>query len=231
MRVVAAIAAMVVVALIGCAPASAAPPVPGCGDFGATSDAAQTCRLHAEATDFSVDMTFPGDYADPQPMLGYLAGQRDEFLGYVQSSRPQSRPALYQLAITSAVFRSGPPASGTQSVVLWAAQDVGAHPVTSVKTFTYDLGRHRPVTFDTLFTPGSAPLDVVYPAVRQQLQQSMGAQALPQLRGGLDPATYQNFAITDQAVIFYFGQNQLLGQNEGPLQAAVPRNELAPLLA
>ena len=42
---------------------------------------------------------------------------------------------------------------------------------------------------------------------------------------------YQNFAITDDALIFFFGQGQWLGEDTGPQQVSVPRTELASLLA
>ncbi len=49
--------------------------------------------------------------------------------------------------------------------------------------------------------------------------------------GDVDDATFQNFALTDDAVIFYFGQGQLLGHPQGPLEVSVPRTELASVLA
>ncbi|WP_059017311.1 esterase [Mycobacterium sp. M26] len=224
-RGLAALGAIVAAAMIGCPPAAAAP---ACGDFGATPDTGQTCQLHTDGTGYTVDIRFPADYPDSAPLLSYLATQRTQFLDYVASFPPVDRPMPYELSITSTVYRSGTPDAGTESVVVRVGQDVGAHPVSSVRTFSYDLGAQRPITFDTLFTPGSQPLDIIYPLVRRQFEQTMGGQPV---RGGLDPETYQNFAITDDAVVFYFDQDQLFGQNEGPLQVSVPRADLAAVLA
>ena len=47
----------------------------------------------------------------------------------------------------------------------------------------------------------------------------------------LDEKAYRNFAITDDAVIFFFGQNQVVPDNAGPHKVAVPRSELASMLA
>ena len=47
----------------------------------------------------------------------------------------------------------------------------------------------------------------------------------------LTTKTYQAFAITDDAVVFFFGQNQVITDNNGPHKITVPRSELAPLLA
>jgi hypothetical protein len=46
------------------------------------------------------------------------------------------------------------------------------------------------------------------------------------------PSDFRNFALTDDSVIFFFGEGQLVSaDNTGPRQMSVPRRELAPLLA
>ena len=40
---------------------------------------------------------------------------------------------------------------------------------------------------------------------------------------GLDPANYQNFALTDDSVIFFFSQGEMFAESAGPVQASVPR--------
>ena len=46
---------------------------------------------------------------------------------------------------------------------------------------------------------------------------------MPQPDGGLDVNTYQNFAITDDAVIFVFGEGQVGEVGGPPLEVPVPR--------
>jgi hypothetical protein len=107
----------------------------------------------------------------------------------------------------------------------------GAHPQTWYKTFNYNVATRAPITFDTLFKPGTKPLDVIFPIVQGELQKQSGVeQAIPP-SVGLDPAHYQNFAITDDSVIFFFGQGELLAEAAGATQANVTRAALAPLLA
>jgi hypothetical protein len=48
---------------------------------------------------------------------------------------------------------------------------------------------------------------------------------------GLDPTNYQNFAVTNDELIFFFSQGELLAESAGPVQATVPRAAVAPLLA
>ena len=46
---------------------------------------------------------------------------------------------------------------------------------------------------------------------------------------GLDPSHYQNFAITDDQLIFYFAQGEMLPAFAGATQAQVPRSAIPPL--
>ena len=216
------IGAVALAGVVGCGPAAADPL--SCADFGGTVDADQVCHSRTDTAGYTIAVSYPVDYPDVQAVTAYLTQQRDQLVDYAQKFPPRDRPAPYQLAVSAKEYRSGSPATGTQSVVLRVGRDVGAHPMTSVKAFNYDLGKQAPITFDTVFKPGA--VDVIYSAVRREL--SPGAGTAP--RGGRDAATYQNFAITDDAVIFFFDQDQLFGQNEGPLQATVPRADLNPFL-
>ena len=116
-------------------------------------------------------------------------------------------------------------------MVLEMSQDANPHPVYWYKTFNYDLDAQAPITLDTLFKPGMEPLDVVYPAVRHELEKRWQAEVLASMLGPVDDATFENFALTDDAVIFFIGQGQLLGHPEGPVEVSVPRAELASSLA
>ena len=126
---------------------------------------------------------------------------------------------------TGTAYRSGTPASGTQSLVFRIANDTGAanegRPATSYTAFNYDLGKGAPITFDTLFKPGTKPVDV------QHELEKRGVAVLPSFND-FGVHGYQNFAITDDAVIFFFDHDFL---HEGPGKVSVPRTELASLLA
>ena len=101
---------------------------------------------------------------------------------------------------TSEQHSSGQPPHNTRSVVLKFFQDLGGtHPSTWYKAFNYNLGTKQPITFDTLFAPGTTPLDSIFPIVQRELerQSALGAAILPST--GHDPSHYQNFAITDDA--------------------------------
>jgi Protein of unknown function (DUF3298) len=91
------------------------------------------------------------------------------------------------------------------------------------------VGRPTPITFDTLFKPGTKPLDVLNPIVEREVEKHGGPG--PLTLGDLGVRAYQNFAITDDAVIFFFNQEGLLPHEDGPLEVSVPRAELASLMA
>jgi hypothetical protein len=46
-----------------------------------------------------------------------------------------------------------------------------------------------------------------------------------------DPANYQNFAIVNDGVIFFFDQGVLLPESVGALQVLVPRSAIDPMIA
>jgi hypothetical protein len=140
---------------------------------------------------------------------------------------PQHRQP-YLLAIAGTAYRSGTPEAGTRSVVLAMNSDFGAHPVSSFKAFDYDLTKRAPITFDTLFKPGSNPLQVLSPIVKRELEKRGVTVEAPFDHPGVD--AYQNFAVTDGAVIFFFAQGEMLPQVAGPQRVSVPRTEIESLL-
>ena len=184
---------------------------------------------HANST-YTLDITFPNDYPDQQALTAYLTQARDGFVNV--SEMPGSYNLPYELDAKGTGYRTDSPTGGTRSVVFTMWQNVGgAHPQTWYKSFNWDLGKKAPITFDTLFKPGTKPLDVIYPAVEQYIQKQQGLiDGIPP-SVGLDPAKYQNFALTDDSLIFFFGQGELFAESAGPVEASVPRATLAPLLA
>lgn len=200
-----------------------------CTDLGGTVNVDQICQVHTANATYALDYTFPVGYPDQQAVAAYLIQTRDGFVNV--SDMPGSRDQPYVLDARGTAYSSGTPAH-TQSLVFEVYQNVGgAHPQTWYKAFNYNLATRAPINFDTLFKPGSKPLDVVFPIVQRELQKQSGVeQAIPPSIG-LDPVHYQNFAITDDSVIFFFGQGELLPETAGASQASVPRSAVAALLA
>ena len=207
-------------------PAAAAPP--SCADLGGALEGGQMCRIRATGPTYTLNLVFPADYPDEQALTDYVAQNRDGFVNVAQSSGSRDQP--YQLEATTEQHASGQPPHNTRSVVLKFFQDLGgAHPSIWYKAFNYNLGTKQPITFDNLFAPGTAPLDSIFPIVQRDLarQTPLGAAILPST--GHDPTHYQNFAITDDQLIFYFAPGEILPAFAGPVQADVPRNAIPPL--
>jgi Protein of unknown function (DUF3298) len=214
--------------LLGCVVGWPAAATPSCASLGGTIEAAQICHVHTSSPIYTLDMNFPLDYPDQQALTDYITQNRDGFVNVVQSSGRRDQP--YQMDATTEQHAAGQPSRRTRSVVLKFFQDVGgAHPSTWYKSFNYDFGTSQPITFDTLFAPNPNPLINIFPIVQRDLerQTGLGVAILPS--SGLDSSHYQNFAITDDQLIFYFAQGEILPQFAGATQAQVPRNAIPPL--
>jgi uncharacterized protein DUF3298 len=201
-----------------------------CDDLGGTVGHDQICTVHTANSTYTMDLSFPNDYPDQQALTAYLTQARDGFVNV--SEMPGSYNLPYELDAKGTGYRTDTPTGGTRNVVFTMWQNVGGvHPQTWYKSFNWDLGKKAPITFDTLFKPGTKPLDVIYPAVEQYLQKQQGLiDGIPP-SVGLDPAKYQNFALTDDSLLFFFGQGELLAESAGPIEASVPRATVASLLA
>ena len=201
-----------------------------CADLGGVVGNDQICRVHAANSTYTLDMSFPDDYPDQAPLTAYLTQARDGFVNVAEM--PGSYNLPYQLDAKGVGYRAGPATGGTRSVVFTVWQNVGGvHPQTFYQAFNWDVAKGVPITFDSLFKPGTKPLDVIYPEVNRYLQKEQGMIDSIPPTDGLDPAKYQNFALTDDSVIFYFSQGEMFAESAGPVEATVPRASVAPLLA
>ncbi|MBS9533989.1 DUF3298 domain-containing protein [Mycobacterium sp. M1] len=200
-----------------------------CAEMGGTLEAGQLCHVRTANANYTLDMRFPVDYPDQPTLTAYLVQNRDGFLAVAKSPGPHDMP--YEMDATSEQHRSGQGAKGTQSVVLKIFQDLGGpQPSTWYQAFNYDLTTRKPITFDTLFAPNSKPLDAIFPIVQRELERQTNVPAFLISSGsGLDPEHYQNFAITNDDVIFYFAPGELLPASAGATSVKVPRTAIPPL--
>lgn len=215
-------------------PSAMAQPAPAgasaCVDLSGTVDADKICHVHAEKPSYTLDYTFPTDYPDQPALTAYLTQTRDGFVNVAGVPGSSNQP--YVLDAKGTGYRTGPDDAGTRSMVFEVYENVGgAHPQTWFKTFNWDVAKKAPITFDSLFAPGTRPLDVIFPIVQSDISRQLGVDAPVSAADGLDPAKYQEFAITDDSVIFYFGQGEIMAGAGGALQATIPRSTIAPMLA
>lgn len=223
---IALVSAFVVVGAATTPTPAAATPATACAEVGGTIGADQTCRVSEETPDYTLDFQFPVDYPDQQALRDYVTQRRDGFIEWVAELSPSPYFALH---IIGSSYQSGAPASGTRSLVLTVGTDGGVHPVTTYKAFNYDMTKQVPITFDTLFKPGTQPLAVLNPIVQRTWENRGGTGPLS--FHDVDSRTYENFALTDEAVLFFLNQDGLLPHEAGDLKVTVPRSEIESLLA
>jgi hypothetical protein len=215
--------AVAVLGWTGIGPASAAPPT--CGDLGGVVDGTQTCHIKADDPGYSLDISYPVDYPDVAPVFDYVKQTRDGFLNVAKSGAPRDMP--YELDTTMTQYSSALPPRGSQSVVFKTYQSVGgAHPQTFYQAFNWDQSYRKPITIDTLFREGTAPFPLILPVVQAEASKQFGEAAVIPPGTGLDPSKYQNFAITNDAVIFFFDQGELLPESTGAFAVSVPRGPI-----
>lgn len=164
----------------------------------------------------------PLDATDEQQIIDYLTEVMRDFDAAARPPDPFTRSkAPQELEIATTTYASG----RTRTVVAKVYRRMaGAHPSTWYRSFSYrDADR---LTFDALFRPGATPLPVIASIIARELSIELG-QPVPV---GLDPATYRNFALTDDAVLFFFDQQQL-PPGSPATEVSVPRAAIATMLA
>ncbi|MDX1889307.1 RsiV family protein [Mycolicibacterium sp. 050158] len=200
-----------------------------------TPDTVQSDGLcHFDATNlvFPSDITvkIPANYADQRAVEDYLNRTVDDYENDVRSLQPT--PDGSSFTASGAFYES--PRAGMQSDVLRITENVSgtAHPTTFYKSFTVDVASRQPIGLDQLFTPGTRPAEVLYPLVAKQLASPsrFGADFAIPAGIGLDEATYQNFAVTDDAIHLFFGQYDL-GARAEPVEVILTKGALAGHLA
>lgn len=195
----------------------------------ASVDANQMCHFDTSAPLSDISMVFPANYPDEQAMVGYLTKVNDDFGNARGPLNTLKSPTA--LKVTGTRYSSGPQATGTQSVVTEVYQNLGAaHPLVWYKSFNYNLANQQPITFDSLFQPGTQPLQAILPIVQKTLADRYRAAVSIPPATGLQPANYQSFAITDDAIVFFFDQNALQPAMEAT-QVSVPRSAIASMIS
>ena len=86
-----------------------------------------------------------------------------------------------------------------------------------------------PIKFDTLFKPGADPVAVLDPLVKAELKKALPGAPIDDNPVGAE--MYKNFALTDDAVLFFISQGQWTISAAGAQTVSIPRAQLASILA
>lgn len=245
-------------AIIGSSGIAAAAPKDYCADLKG-ANAGSTCEIQLSDPAYSVDISIPQDYPDQKSVAEYISQTRDGFLNTAKSGAPRDTPS--ELKIKPTEYNSAIPPRGTQAVVFKVYQNVGGtNPKTTWKAFNWDQTYRKAITYtaatdDKEHTPlwrVDDPLKTVAPVVQAELQKQLAPPPPPAQPGQpaaatpttqtppplpiapaalYNPDNYQNFAVVNDGVIFFFDQGVLLPDSAGALQVLVPRSAIDPMLA
>lgn len=216
-------------------PAAAAPPK--CSDLKGVL-VGQNCVIEEADTGYSLKITYPANYPDVQAVFDWVKQTRDGFVNVAKGTDARTMP--YQLEVTPTEYNSAVPPRGTQSVVFKVYQDVGGtKPQTFYKAFNWDQTLRWPIVLDTggrektqpLFQPGADPWPVIFPLVEAELEKQMATKPAIAPQVGLNPVTYENFAIQNDNLVFFFGQGTLLPESAGALAVSIPRGPVDRMIA
>jgi hypothetical protein len=255
MRAFSVAVVMTVAAMFGCDAVAVAAPKDYCAELKG-GNTGRTCEIQLSDPGYKVDISFPLNYPDQKSVAEYVAQARDAFLTSAKPGAPRSTP--YELSIKPTEYTSSIPPRGTQAVVFTVNQNVGGgQPQTTYKAFNWDQTYRKAITYaaapdDKEHAPlwqVDDPLKVVAPIVQADLQQQLAPPPppleqsttttsttapppLPFAQAALyDPANYQNFAVVNDGVIFFFDQGVLLPASAGALHVLVPRSAIDPMIA
>ncbi|RRR47732.1 DUF3298 domain-containing protein [Mycolicibacter terrae] len=242
-------------AMFGCVPVAVAAPKDYCAELQG-GNTGRTCEIQLSEPGYRVDISIPLNYPDQKPVAEYVAQTREAFLNAAKSGAPRSTPD--ELSIKPTEYGSSIPPRGTQAVVFTVNQNVGgAQPQTTYKAFNWDQTYRKAITYaaapdDKEHAPlwqVDDPLKTVAPIVQAELQQQLAPSPaqpeqsttttsttapppLPFAQAALyDPANYQNFAVVNDGVIFFFDQGVLLPASAGAVHVLVPRSAIDPMIA
>jgi hypothetical protein len=218
----AVLATLVAAGTLGLAGTAAASTGPDLCDP-ATIDAHGMCHMDASGPFSDIEVSFPAHSVARPAIERYIDSVIDDY--HRDGPSPTSPQSLQ---ITGTDF-AGP---HSHSVVLDVYQNLSgaAHPAVWYKSFTTDATTSAPISFGDLFRSGTTPLTRIAPIVEKDLGRQWGQPVTIPAETLQDPANFGDFAITDDAVVFFFDKDELLPAT-GDAQVSVPRSAIADLLA
>lgn len=115
------------------------------------------------------------------------------------------------------------------TVVFYTIADYGGlYPISSVKTFTFDLASNKHLTFADLFVEDSDPLEITAPRTSEEACFSC---FLSSENAEEDIANYENFILTESELIFIFPPVRMGAMNAGIIEVVFSLDNLEDILA
>lgn len=239
--------------------AAAAPPKDYCAELKG-ANTGQACKIQMADPGYNVDISFPISYPDQKSVAEFIGKERDDFLNVAKSSAPRDQPYQLTISSTnygSAIPPRGTEAVVFKIVESTGAAQTTYKSFNWDQTYRKAIV-WTAASDDKNNTPlwrVDDPLKTVAPIVQSELQKQTAPPAPPANQSNqsqpappanpsptappvtvapaaaYDPANYQNFAVTNDGVIFFFDQGKMLPDAAGAPQVLVPRSAIDPMLA
>jgi hypothetical protein len=201
---------------------------------GAWDANAGRCTLHAGV---EVNINYPLDLADggvmEQNIDAYLEILRFDFLrDFADFGLVDSAGNPWSLNVDYETFNHSPDVLSLKFTI--AEYTGGAHGNLVFETFIFDLAENRVLELADLFQPGVDPLATIAPLVHDLALAEMTDMSDPDwIATGTAPLpeNYQSFALTADALVFFFPPYQLAAYAAGPQTISLPLSDLADVLA
>ena len=201
---------------IGSGEPSAAPVAEqGCADLGGIVDADRTCHAHSKTAEYKVGIFPARIHPDSKAVSDFVTADRGYFLDWIArfGHDGPDRQHMYDVHAEDVPVGNNPPPRA--SVVEDRQRHLGAahegHPATVFRSFNSDLTGPSVLSRSTRCS-SRTPM-----WCRCWDRRWPGCTTTP--RSSCCHRTSENFALTDDAVIFFFGEGQLIpADNSGPRQ-------------
>jgi hypothetical protein len=190
-------------------------------------------QQNTSGVDYSYQVHFPTRIAS-EPFIQtalteYTQIVIDEFMAAVDATTESPGPLFLETDFELFHYNEN-----IDSVLFYTSTYTGgAHPFLFVHAMTFDTETDQQVELADLFTEGADYLTPIKTAVQADLINQLGEDMIDFIETGAgdDPAHYQNFVITDDALVFFFSQGDVGPSAAGARSARVPLSDLADIWA
>ncbi len=227
------VALIMVVAALAAAGSAAAQDDP-CYQKGGTFDTEQQrCVIN---TGIIIDIKYPLEAVQypfvEQTVDEFLNGIRAEYVNSFANMEPTAwSPGPWGLNIDYEIFQFSPDVLSIKFNI--GDYTGGAHGNLFFQTYTFDLAQNSVLALSDLFQPGADVLGTIAPIVQQDLAAQLGDMADTQwIQDGTSTLdAYASFAVTPEALVFYFPPYQVAAYAVGPQTVSIPLTQLSGILS
>ena len=208
-----------------------------CGEIGGVMNEAGDCTL-TKRVNYTISYGYPVEVARypnfKQAVDEFLSTREAEFMMFAQefySADFDEYP--YTMDITYSITSYG---ADIQSILFSIYEFTGgAHGNLYFHAITYDVANDMQIEFLDLFQEEFNPLWTISPIVQEsllmQLEDMSDADWIADGTGDEVFENYQNFVVTDEALVFHFPPYQVAPYAAGPQSVSIPWADINVVLA